>query len=290
MHCRDCVIVTGMSGAGKSTALDFFRDNGWFCVDNIPPQLIGQCIGLAEDAGEPAERMACGIDIRIGTLMQGLDQMTDVLKARGIRVRILYLDADTKTLIRRCKETRRAHPVAGAGQLEDGIRKERGQLSELKKRADHVIDTSRLLTRELRQMLREIFCEGASFSGMNVTVLSFGFKYGIPRDADLVFDVRFLPNPYYVEELRLLTGKEAEVQSYVLDNEAAAEFLERLTEMIRFLLPLYTAEGKTQLVIAVGCTGGRHRSVAVAEALYAALCEREKAGVRLEHRDTTFSH
>lgn len=159
-------------------------------------------------------------------------------------------------------------------------------MESVRRSADRILDTSRLLTRELRQMLREIYCDGASFSGLNVTVLSFGFKYGIPRDADLVFDVRFLPNPYYVDALRTLTGKDEEVRAYVLENPVAASFLEQLTEMIRFLIPHYIAEGKNQLVVAVGCTGGRHRSVAVAEALHQALCTKDQAGIRLEHRDT----
>ena len=288
MKCRNCVIVTGMSGAGKSTALDFFRDNGYFCVDNIPPQPIGQCIDLAEKAGEPADRIACGADVRIGRLLEGLGPLMDTLQKRGIAAELLFLDADTQTLIRRCKETRRAHPTAAGGPLAEGIRREREQLASVKNRADRIIDTSRLLTRELRQMLREIYLDGAAFSGLNVTVMSFGFKYGIPRDADLVFDVRFLPNPYYVDTLRTLTGKDGEVQRFVLDNEIAASFLEQLTKMIRFLIPHYISEGKNQLVIAVGCTGGRHRSVAVAEALYQALYRKDQAGIRLEHRDTRF--
>ncbi len=286
MSCKSCVVITGMSGAGKSTALDFFRDNGWVCVDNIPPQLMDHYIEVAGRDKEADWHLACGMDIRTGPLLGGLDEMTAALKRRGVAVRILFLDADVPTLIRRYKEMRRAHPAAGAGQLEAGIRSERMQLSGLRKKADHVIDTSRLLTRELRQMLREIFCEGASFCGMAITVLSFGFKYGIPRDADLVFDVRFLPNPYYVDELRHLTGMDVPVQKYVLDNQTAEEFLSRLADMIRFLIPHYIAEGKNQLVIAIGCTGGRHRSVAAAGALYTALCRDGEAGIRLEHRDT----
>ena len=288
MKCRKCIIVTGMSGAGKSTALDYFRDFGYFCADNIPPQLIEQCICLAETSGEPAERTAFGLDVRIGRLLDGIPGMVAALQAKGIAAELLFLDADTQTLIRRSKETRRAHPAAEGGSLAEGIRKEREQLAAVKRRADRIIDTSRLLTRELRQMLREIYCDGASFGGLNVTVLSFGFKYGIPRDADLVFDVRFLPNPYYVDDLRALTGKDEEVRRFVLDNETAASFLGQLTEMIRFLIPHYISEGKNQLVIAVGCTGGRHRSVAVAEALYTALYRKDQAGVRLEHRDTRF--
>lgn len=280
-----CIIVTGMSGAGKSTALNYFEDDGFFCADNMPVRMVEQCVELAETDQAHIDRIAIGIAARIGYAPDELDKTLERLRARGWDCGILYLDADNTTLIRRYKETRRTHPLAPGGHIEEGIREERKQLAYLKDQADYIIDTSRLLTRELRTQLKRIFMEAYRFNNLNVTILSFGFKFGIPADADLVFDVRFLPNPYYVDELRNLTGQDAPVRDFVLQNETAAAFLEKVTDLIRFLMPHYVDEGKHQLVVAVGCTGGRHRSVALTEAIYEALTEPGTSGIRAEHRD-----
>ena len=280
-----CVIVTGMSGAGKSTALNFFQDDGYYCVDNIPVQLISQCNRLAGSEETQIDRFAIGIDVRVGRTLERLDDVLRELKQQGIQISLLYLDADDRTLMRRYKETRRTHPLAPGGHLEAGIREDRKRLAFLKSKADYIIDTSQLLTRELRTQLKQIFMEAYRFNNLNVTILSFGFKFGIPADADLVFDVRFLPNPYYVEELRRLTGQDPAVCAYIMESGAAEVFLEKVTDLIRFLMPHYVAEGKNQLVVAVGCTGGRHRSVALAEAIFRALSEPGTSGIRIEHRD-----
>ncbi|HIZ78299.1 MAG TPA: RNase adapter RapZ [Candidatus Lachnoclostridium stercorigallinarum] len=279
------VIVTGMSGAGKTVALKMFEDLGFYCVDNMPVLLMEKFVDLLrENSGEP-EDVAMGVDIRSGDELSQLQEILDRWKMKKIPCQILFLDASDEVLIKRYKETRRNHPLAGNGRLDRGIAREREKVAFLKRQADYILDTSSLLTRELREELARIFSGGQPYENLFVTVLSFGFKYGIPVDADLVFDVRFLPNPYYVEELKYQTGEDARVREYVMQGGTCEKFLEKLYDMMEFLIPNYIKEGKNQLVIAVGCTGGKHRSVTVAGALYSRLKEKKELGVKLEHRD-----
>ena len=280
------VIVTGMSGAGKSTALKMLEDAGYFCVDNLPIPLMEKFAQFAvESVPQGIQKAALGVDIRSGRSLDELEAVLDQMTAERMEYEILFLDAEDEVLIKRYKETRRNHPLSGSGRIEAGIRLERGKLEFLKKRADFILDTSHLLTRELKSELDKIFVKNQKFKNLMITILSFGFKYGIPEDADLVFDVRFLPNPYYVEGLRPLTGNDKPVRDYVMGFDVAVQFLDKLTDLISFLIPNYVWEGKNQLVIAVGCTGGKHRSVALASELYCRLATREEYGLRMEHRD-----
>ncbi|KAI4451867.1 Nucleotide-binding protein YvcJ [Eubacterium plexicaudatum ASF492] len=290
------VILTGISGAGKSTALKMMEDMGYYCVDNLPIPLVERFYELSDNASAELQKVAVGIDVRNG---QSLNEMQDVLKRlhkEGLKCEILFLDSEDPVLVKRYKETRRSHPLAQGDRVDKGIGKEREQLRFLKENADYIIDTSRLLTRELKVELEKIFVNNKEYKNLFVTVLSFGFKYGIPADSDLVFDVRFLPNPYYVEGLRLKSGNDREIQEFVLQYEEAHEFLNRLEDMIRFLIPNYIAEGKNQLVISIGCTGGKHRSVTLANELFRRLSkgsddeENKKGcvpnyGLKIEHRD-----
>ena len=277
------VIVTGMSGAGKTIALKMLEDIGFYCVDNLPISLVDKFVQLVSE-GTSIEKAALGLDIRSGEELGNLDEILENWRRSNVDVQVLFLDANDAVLIKRYKETR-THPLAGAGRLENGIEKEREKLAFLKREADYIIDTSMLLTRELRKELEKIFLQDARYKNMYVTVLSFGFKYGIPEDADLVFDVRFLPNPYYDEHLRPLTGQVQAVRDYVMQGGTADAFLKKLYDMIDFLLPNYINEGKNQLVIAVGCTGGKHRSVTIARALYEHLEAAGEYGIRIDHRD-----
>lgn len=279
------VIVTGMSGAGKTVALKMLEDMGYYCVDNLPIPLMEKFAQLVLDSQGKNSLVALGIDIRSGEDLSMLEGIWDSWKAEAVPFEILFLDAGDQVLIKRYKETRRSHPLSGNGRVDQGIRREREKLAFLKKKAGIIIDTSKLLTKELRQELEKIFMEDKSYGNLFVTVLSFGFKYGIPADADLVFDVRFLPNPFYVEELRARTGQEKDVQDYVMQGGTAEKFLTKLFDMVDFLMPNYILEGKNQLVIAVGCTGGKHRSVTVANALYGHLEGIKELGVKIEHRD-----
>lgn len=278
------VIVTGMSGAGKTIALKMLEDIGFYCVDNLPISLVDKFVQLVSE-GTSIEKAALGLDIRSGEELGNLDEILENWRRSNVDVQVLFLDANDAVLIKRYKETRRTHPLAGAGRLENGIEKEREKLAFLKREADYIIDTSMLLTRELRKELEKIFLQDARYKNMYVTVLSFGFKYGIPEDADLVFDVRFLLNPYYDEHLRPLTGQVQAVRDYVMQGGTADAFLKKLYDMIDFLLPNYINEGKNQLVIAVGCTGGKHRSVTIARALYEHLEAVGEYGIRIDHRD-----
>lgn len=280
------VIVTGMSGAGKSTALKMLEDMGYFCVDNLPVPLIPKLAELLVVPGSEMNKAALGVDIRSGESFTQLETVLKELDASGFQYEILYLESSDDVLIKRYKETRRFHPLSGSsGRVDDGILRERKKLEHLKKKADYLVDTSHMLTRELKKELSKIFVQNKEYKNLYITVLSFGFKYGIPSDADLVFDVRFLPNPYYIEELRPLSGNNAEVRNYVMNNDKAVAFLEKLVDMVRFLIPNYVSEGKTQLVIGVGCTGGKHRSVTLANELYEALEKMDNYGIRIEHRD-----
>nr|WP_296041255.1 RNase adapter RapZ [uncultured Blautia sp.] len=280
------VIVTGLSGAGKSTALKMLEDDRYFCVDNLPVPLMNKFVSLMTGAKEEEiQNAAIGVDARSGPSLEELSAVLDQLKAEGHKAEILFLDADDKVLVKRYKETRRSHPLAMNGRVDDGIMKERQIMKFLKDQADYIIDTTHLLTRELKKEIDNIFVDNGRFSNMMISVLSFGFKYGIPEDADLVFDVRFLPNPYYVDELRPQTGMDEGVFQYVMNNDTAREFAARFVDMVEFLIPNYAKEGKTSLVIGIGCTGGKHRSVTLARVLYEKLLETREYGVRLEHRD-----
>lgn len=281
-----CVIVTGMSGAGKSTALKMLEDVGYFCVDNLPVPLIPKMADLLRVPGTEINKAALGVDIRSGQSFEELEKVLEELDSTGMQYEILFLESSDDVLIKRYKETRRFHPLAGnEGRVDQGIRMERQRIQFLRKRADYLIDTSHMLTRELKAELNKIFVQNREYKNLYISVLSFGFKYGIPADADLVFDVRFLPNPYYIEELRPKSGNDKEVRDYVMQNEKANVFLEKLSDMVEFLIPNYILEGKTQLVIGIGCTGGKHRSVTLANELFRVLSKNENYGVRIEHRD-----
>ena len=278
------VIVTGMSGAGKSTALKMLEDMGYFCVDNLPIPLLPGFVQMLQNTDTEMKKVALGLDVRSGQDLSGLKENLEAMDRDRIGYEILFLDANA-VLVKRYKETRRQHPLSGSGRVDTGIAKEREKILFLKMKATYILDTSKMLTRELRIELEKIFVDGQSFCNLYITVMSFGFKYGIPQDADLVFDVRFLPNPYYIDTLREKTGNEAEVQDYVMQNDKGRIFLDKLKDMMEFLIPNYILEGKNQLVIAIGCTGGKHRSVTLANALYQLLDQEESYGVRIEHRD-----
>ncbi len=262
------VIITGMSGAGKSTAIHILEDIGYYCIDNIPPTLISEFILLCRNADFTGDSIAFVADARSGEVITHLADEIDQFRENGNACTVLFLDADDATITKRYKETRRRHPHADEGRIEDGIREERKLLSGIKERADYVLDTSRLLTKELREKMTKIFTPAENkYEPISVNIVSFGFKRGIPLDCDLMFDVRFLPNPYYDDALKNLTGKDKRISDYTLCCPAGEEFLEKLEQMILFLLPQYVSEGKSALVIGIGCTGGKHRSVAVAEHL-----------------------
>lgn len=281
------VILTGMSGAGKSTALKMMEDIGFYCVDNLPIPLLEKFVELSEIQNGELQKVALGIDARSGQSLEELRVVLERIEEKGEDFEILFLDADDSILVKRYKETRRSHPLSPNERVDKGIELERETLAFLKKRADYIIDTSQLLTRELKAEIEKIFIKNQDYKNLFITVLSFGFKYGIPVDSDLVFDVRFLPNPYYVEGLRAKTGNDAEIQEYVLQFEEAHMFLDKLTDMVEFLIPNYIAEGKNQLVISIGCTGGKHRSVTLANELHKRLSGKTEYGLKIEHRDIT---
>ena len=280
------VIVTGMSGAGKSTALKMMEDMGYFCVDNMPIPLMSKLAELLLVPNEEITKLALGLDIRSGQNMEELEKILDEMDAINLKYEVLFLDASDESLVKRYKETRRTHPLSKGGRVEAGIALERNKIQFLRNRATYILDTSRMLTRELKAELNKIFAENKEYKNLYITVLSFGFKYGIPNDADLVFDVRFLPNPYYIAELRPQSGNDKPVSDYVMKSETSQEFLKKLTDMVQFLIPHYVEEGKNQLVIAIGCTGGKHRSVTLANELYKNLSLSQQAyGLKKEHRD-----
>ncbi|MCX7772715.1 MAG: RNase adapter RapZ [Clostridia bacterium] len=278
------LIITGMSGAGKSLCVKYFEDIGYFCVDNLPPSLIPKFAEVTLQGKSNIAKIALIIDIRGGAMFLDLVPALQTLSEMGIQYKILFLDATDAVLIKRFKETRRMHPLSPDGRVSDGILEERRILQPVKEKADYIIDTSNLIPRQLKEEIVNLFLEGKAYKGLIVSIESFGFKYGIPMDCDLVFDVRFIPNPYYVSELKPKTGMDAEVVEYVMSFSESKTFLNKLVDMINFLLPQYVKEGKTQLVIGVGCTGGKHRSVTIANQLYAKLKQKEVSAV-IEHRD-----
>ena len=281
----ELLVVSGMSGAGKTVALKTLEDLGYYCVDNLPVFLIPRFAELCMDS-EKHEKVAVGVDIRSGSDLEKLGDVFMELDQKRIDYRILFLEASDRTLVKRFKETRRDHPLERGGRIEDGIQKERVAMEGIKERADYLIDTSSLLTKELRKELEKLFAgNSASFKNLVVTIMSFGFKFGIPQEADLVFDVRFLPNPYYVAELKDKTGLDRDVNDFVLKGTDGIEFETRLFDMIDFLLPRYVNEGKNQIIIAMGCTGGKHRSVTMAERLYSHVATKEGYIVKSYHRD-----
>ena len=275
------LILTGMSGAGKSTALKMLEDMGYYCVDNLPIQLLKSFVDLSDRQEFKRQRVVVGIDIRSGETLSLLSDILSELEQDGKKVDVLFMDAEEDVLVNRYKETRRTHPLSQSERIYTGIEKERQAMQFLKERADYIIDTSHLLPRDLKGELEKIFVEDKNYESLFVTIMSFGFKYGIPADADLVFDVRFLPNPYYVEELRPKTGNDREIQQFVMRHPQAHVFLNKLEDMIRFLIPNYISEGKNRLVIAIGCTGGKHRSVTLANELYQRLSQDEGYGLKM---------
>ncbi|MDE5588940.1 MAG: RNase adapter RapZ [Acetatifactor sp.] len=281
------VIVTGMSGGGKSTALKMLEDAGFYCVDNLPISLVEKFVELISTPNSEISKVVLGLDVRSDQSFEDATRILTQLKKKGYTFEILFMDTDENVLIKRYKETRRVHPLALDGRVEDGVRREREVLKNIRQSADYVIDTTNLLTRELKAELDRIFVENGEYNSLMVTVMSFGFKYGIPADADLVFDVRFLPNPFYIEELKHKTGNDKEIQDFVMGNEEAECFMNKLTDMIHFLIPNYVKEGKYRLVIAIGCTGGKHRSVTLANELYKRMKDKGNYGMKLYHRDLT---
>ncbi|MDE7014878.1 MAG: RNase adapter RapZ [Kineothrix sp.] len=279
------VIVTGMSGGGKRTALKMLEDTGFYCVDNLPVPLIEKFVELVDTPGSEIKKVALGLDVRADQPFGEVHRILENLKKIGYKYEVLFMDASERVLLKRYKESRRLHPLALEGRVEDGVRKEREILKSMKESSDYVIDTSNLLTRELKEEINRIFVMNEEYNSLMVTILSFGFKNGIPADSDLVFDVRFLPNPYYIDELKPQTGNDKAVQDYVMNFPEAEEFLSKLEDMIHFLIPLYIKEGKYQLVIGIGCTGGKHRSVTLANELYKHMKNKGNYGLKIYHRD-----
>ena len=280
------VIVTGMSGGGKNTVMKMMEDAGYYCVDNLPVSLIDKFVGLLAMPGNDIDKVVLGLDARADQFFEDAAEVVEGLKAKGYPLEILFLEADDATLIKRYKETRRLHPVEPRGMIQDGINKEREGLKGIRQLANYIIDTTGLLTKDLKRELDRIFVQDADYNNLMVNVMSFGFKHGIPADADLVFDVRFLPNPFYLDELKPKTGLDKEVQDYVMQFEESKVFLDKLEDMIQFLIPHYIDEGKNRLVIAIGCTGGQHRSVTLAGELHKRMNSCGGSyGLKLFHRD-----
>lgn len=279
------VVVTGMSGGGKRTALKMLEDAGFYCVDNLPVPLIEKFVELIATPNSEISKVALGLDVRADQPFSEACRTLEKLKKSGYMYEILFMDASEQVLLKRYKESRRMHPLSPDGRVEDGIHREREILKEIKETSDYVIDTSNLLTRELKEEINRIFVENEEYNSLMVTILSFGFKHGIPADADLVFDVRFLPNPYYIEELKPQTGNDISVQEYVMGFAEAEEFLVKLADMLDFLIPNYVKEGKYQLVVGIGCTGGKHRSVTLANELYKRMKNKGTYGLKIYHRD-----
>lgn len=279
------VVVTGMSGGGKRTALKMLEDAGFYCVDNLPVPLIEKFVELVATPNSEINKVALGLDVRADQPFEEAWKTLVDLKANGYIYEILFMDASDNVLLKRYKESRRMHPLSPEGRVEDGIHKEKNILKTVKENADYVINTSNLLTRELKEEINRIFIMNEEYNSLMVTIVSFGFKYGIPADADLIFDVRFLPNPYYIDDLKHQTGNDSDVQDYVMGFSESEDFLQKLEDMIRFLVPNYVKEGKYQLVIGIGCTGGKHRSVTLANELYKRMKNQGNYGLKIYHRD-----
>ena len=281
------VIVTVMSGGGKSTAMRMLEDVGFFCVDNLPVPLIEKFMELLVMPGNEISKAALGLDVRADQSFGDAMKILDRMRQNGFIFEVLFMDASDSTLVKRYKESRRVHPLCTPedSRVEHGISKEREILTEMKKKADYIIDTSKLLTRELKEEIDRIFVKNGEYNNLIISIMSFGFKHGIPADADLVFDVRFLPNPFYIDELKYMTGNDKGVQEYVMGFPEAGQFMDKLEDMLRFLIPNYIKEGKYQLVVAIGCTGGKHRSVTLANELYRRMKDKGNYGLTISHRD-----
>lgn len=279
------VIVTGLSGAGKTEATRSLEDLGYFCVDNLPPTLIPKFAEACMQSNGKIDKVALVIDIRGGIFFDDLFESLKYLRDNEFKYEILFLEASDEVIVKRFKESRRSHPLSPDGRIVTGIDSERRKLRELKDRADNIVDTSKYAIKDLREKLNKFYGDGRQIQeNLSITVLSFGFKYGIPTDADLVFDVRFIPNPFYIPELKPFSGNDEPVKDYVLVQEETKGFLVRLEDMLRFLIPNYVKEGKRQLIVAIGCTGGRHRSVAIANETYE-LLNKDGFKATIEHRD-----
>lgn len=280
------VFITGLSGSGKSNAIKCFEDLGFFCVDNLPTALLPKFTELCAQSGNEINRVAIGIDVRERGFFKNFLEILDELKKENYAIEILFLEASDEALVRRFSETRRPHPLAKNGSVVDGIRLEREMLSELRKRADKIIDTTNYSVHQLKEILNKYYLESEG-SKLTISFISFGYKFGIPYDVDLIFDVRFMQNPNFVKELKLLKGSDKRVIDYILKFQEAKAFLEKLYEFLKFLIPMYEKEGKSYLTIGIGCTGGRHRSVAVSEILKGYL-EKEGYSLNIKHRDIDF--
>lgn len=278
------IVITGISGAGKSLVAKYLEDAGFFCIDNLPPMLIPKIAEICSQSYEKMDKVALVIDIRGGELLNDLFPGLNAIREAGHTYEILFLEASDRVVIKRYKETRRAHPLAPEGMLLKGIKEERRVLQKIKDKASFVIETSNLTPRQLKEEITGIIGQESTFTGIIINIISFGFKYGIPIECDLVFDVRFIPNPYYIESMKRLSGRNDTVRNYVLKMPETVKFLDKLNDMLDFLIPNYIKEGKSQLVIGIGCTGGRHRSVAIADSLHATLLEKQHRAI-VEHRD-----
>jgi UPF0042 nucleotide-binding protein len=285
MKKMEFVIVTGVSGAGKSRAINALEDIGFYCVDNMPPTLIPKFADICTQSNSNISRVAIVTDARGGDLFNGLAECLDKLEKQGYPFKILFIDASDETLLRRFKETRRKHPLIDimGGSIEEAIERERELLKPIKERADYIIDTSIISSSQLKERISKIFLSNSN-SGLIVQCMSFGFKYGMPTEADLVFDVRCFPNPFYIEEMKNKTGLDGIVKEFIFNSERTQGFISRLFDMIDFLFPFYLEEGKSQLVIAIGCTGGKHRSVAISESLCNHMLEKGRIS-SVNHRD-----
>ncbi|MDD2494631.1 MAG: RNase adapter RapZ [Tissierellia bacterium] len=278
------VILTGMSGAGKSQAIKVLEDINYYCMDNMPPALLPNFAELCKSSSKEVNKVAVVADIRGGIFFKDLFNSLEILKNKGIKYSVLFLDASDEDLVKRYKELRRPHPLSSTGTIIDGIQEERILLKEVKQKSDYIINTTSMTLGRLKEEILAIFLSGKISHNLNISILSFGYKYGLPQDSDLVFDVRFLPNPYYIEELKQFTGNDKNVQDYVMSYDTTVVFINKLMDMLSFLMPHYIKEGKSNLVISIGCTGGKHRSVTIANKI-ADLLSEANYRVMLTHRD-----